>query len=138
MFYGSNKRGQTKSLIILGLGSVILDLFHFQSVQATMHFCSHRESHSSISLWMTRLLCYLPAALCNIEQSLYKLVLQNLWRTHRIFGSIVAVGVMQQLPRLKTGDLWAREEGAAGESRGAKIIREMKLLGLSQQGFLPI
>lgn len=90
---------------------------------------------------MTRLLCYLPAALCNIEQSLYKLVLQNLWRIHRIFGSIVAVGVdavMQQLPRLKTGDLWAREEGAAGESRGAKIIREMKLLGLSQQGFLPI
>ena len=36
------------------------------------------------------------------------------------------------------GDLWATEEGAAGRSRGAKIIQETKLLGLSQQGFLPI
>lgn len=36
------------------------------------------------------------------------------------------------------GDLWAREEGAAGKSKGAKIIQETKLLGLSQQGFLPI
>lgn len=33
------------------------------------------------------------------------------------------------------GDLRVREEGAAGKSRGAKIIQEMKL---SQQGFLPI
>lgn len=42
------------------------------------------------------------------------------------------------IPAKDNGRLWAVKEGAVGKSRGVKIIQEMKLQGLSQQGFLPI
>lgn len=92
---------------------------------------------SSMSLWMTHLLSYLPTDLCKIEQCLYKLVpyehVEDMQNTRNL---------LLQWVRCSDGAAAQTADGGIcgeeGESSGMKIIQETKLSGLSQQGFLPI
>lgn len=98
---------------------------------------------------MTCPLCHLPAALCDIERFLYRNLCCKTFGGHTKYLDLWLQWVRWNDAAVAQaedgGDLWAREEGAAGKSegaagksKGANVIRETKLPGLSQQGFLLI